>query len=147
VKVRWMIALCVFALTVEAGAQELADPGTAAAIRALEKQWTVGQSHNDNRALDMIFDNALVYIEYGHLVSKGEYLSRVKEEASRLDQITIGPMTVRTFGNTSIVVGSYTEIQRKSGKSILRRWTFVDTWVFKNKLWVLVAAGAAPVVK
>lgn len=146
-KVRWMIALCVFALTVKTGAQDLADPGTAAAIRALEKQWTVGQSRNDNRALDMIFDNALVYIEYGHLMSKGEYLSRVKEQAPTSDQITMGPMSVRTFGNTSIVVGSYTEIQRKGGKSILRRWTFVDTWVFKNKVWVLVAAGAAPMAK
>ena len=47
-------------------------------IRALEKQWTVGQSRNDNRALDMIFDNALIYVEYGRLVTKGEYLARIK---------------------------------------------------------------------
>jgi hypothetical protein len=147
VKLRWIVVPCVFACALRTGAQNLADTGTSAGIRALEKQWTVGQSRNDNRALNMIFDNALVYIEYGHLMSKGEYLSRVKEQAPTLDQITMGPMSVRTFGNTSIVVGSYTEIQRKGGKSILQRWTFVDTWVFKSKVWVLVAAGAAPVAK
>jgi uncharacterized protein DUF4440 len=37
--------------------------GTAAAIRALEHEWVEGQSRNDNHALNLIFDNSLVYIE------------------------------------------------------------------------------------
>jgi|SRR3954470_12346115 hypothetical protein len=127
--------------------QEASDNGTAAAIRALERQWTVGQARNDDRALDLIFDNALVYVEYGHLVTKGEYLSRIKEQRSELDQITMGPMNVRTFENTCIVVGSYTEAQLKGRGSTLQRWNFVDTWVYKKNGWVLVAAGAAPVLK
>ena len=101
-----LIAACILSLA--AWAQESSDPGTAAVIRALEKQWTVGQARNDNRALDMIFDNALVYVEYGRVVSKGEYLSRIKAQPTNLDQISMEPMTVRTFGNTAIVVGSYT---------------------------------------
>src|SRR5947208_2766017 len=98
--------IAVSILWVAAWAQE-SDPGTAAAIRALEKQWTVGQARNDNRALDMIFDNALVYVEYGRLVSKGEYLSRIKDQTANLDQISMEPMSVRTFGDTAIVVGTY----------------------------------------
>jgi|SRR5690349_8019494 hypothetical protein len=139
--------IAVSILWVAAWAQESSDPGTAAAIRALEKQWTVGQARNDNRALDMIFDNALVYVEYGRLVSKGEYLSRIKAQPTNLDQISMEPMTVRTFGNTAIVVGSYKESHLDRGTRTLQQWRFVDTWVYKQKGWVLVAAAAAPVAK
>lgn len=139
--------IAVSILSVAGWGQELSDPGTAAVIRALEKQWTVGQARNDNRALDMIFDNALVYVEYGRLVSKGEYLSRIKAQPTNLDQISIEPMTVRTFGNTAVVIGSYTESHIDHGKRTLQQWRFVDTWVYKKKGWVLVAAAAAPVAK
>jgi hypothetical protein len=140
-----LIAFCI--LSVAACGQESSDPGTAAVIRALEKQWTVGQARKDNRALDMIFDNGLIYVEYGGLVSKGEYLARIKAQPADLDQISLEPMTVRTFGNTAIVVGSYTESHIDRGKPSLQQWKFVDTWVYKNKGWVLVAAAAAPVGK
>ena len=143
--VRLVLAVCI--LSVAAWGQGAPDPGTAAAIRALEKQWTVGQARNDNRALDMIFDNALIYVEYGRLVSKGEYLARIKAQATNLYQISMEPMTVRTFGNTAIVLGSYTESHIDRGARTLQQWKFVDTWVYKQKGWVLVAAAAAPVAK
>jgi hypothetical protein len=139
--------IAVSVLSVAAWGQASSDPGTAAAIRALEKQWTVGQARNDNRALDMIFDNGLVYVEYGRLVSKGEYLSRIKAQPTNLDQISMEPMSVRTFGDTAIVVGTYTESQVIRGKRTMQQWRFVDTWVYKKKGWVLVAAAAAPVAK
>ena len=134
-----VIANCIWA-------QDASDPGTAASIRALEKQWTVGQSRNDNRALDLIFDNALVYVEYGRLVTKGEYLGRIKSVSPDVDQIAMESMTIRTFGTTAVVVGSYVEKQRdQEKKRTIQRWKFVDTWVYKKNGWVLVAAAAAPV--
>jgi len=51
-------------------AQE-ADGNIATTIRALEREWVDGQSGNNNRALDLIFDKAFVYVEYGQLVTKG----------------------------------------------------------------------------
>ena len=92
--------------------------------------------------LNLIFDNALVYVEYGQLVTKGDYLARVKQEAP---QIAMEAMTVRQFGNTAIVIGAYREWQAKSGQRELRRWRFIDTCVRKKEGWVLVAAAAAPV--
>ena len=41
-------------------------------------------------------------------------------------------MTVRTVENTPIVVGTYRETDVKGGKSLLKRWRFVDTWVNKK---------------
>ncbi len=133
--------ICAVALQV--AAQE-SNAGTAAAIRALEKQWLIAQAHNDNRALDLIFDNALVYVEYGDLVSKGEYLNRIRAEAPNLSQVEMGPSTVHLFGNTAIVVGSYSEKRLGSPRHV-KRWRFIDTWVYKKNGWMLVAAGATPV--
>ncbi|HZQ95806.1 MAG TPA: nuclear transport factor 2 family protein [Candidatus Sulfotelmatobacter sp.] len=139
------LMLLVMALDIAAPAQDMADPGTVAVIRELEKQWTTGHASNDNRSLALIFDNALVYLEYGHLVSKGEYLSRIKTQASSLDRITMESSDVRLRGRTALVVGIYRETQVRSGKSTVRRWRFVDTWVYKTSGWVLIAAGAAPI--
>ncbi len=142
----WMIIISAMSLLVYG--QKASDPSTVATIRALEHEWTEGQAHNDNRALDLIFDNALVYVEYGRLVSKGDYLARIKTEAIESDQIVMESMTVWTFGRTSIVVGTYSEKEKdlKRRTAARKRWRFVDTWVYKKNGWVLVAAGAAPVL-
>lgn len=138
--------ISLFAFVPLTASQQVMQEGTEITIRALEREWTVGQSRNDNRALDLLFDNALVYVEYGKLISKGEYLSRIRQYAPELDQIEMGPMNVHVFGSTAIVVGTYVEKQVQSSRSQVKRWRFIDTWVYKKNGWVLVAAGAAPVV-
>jgi len=142
---RCVILVCATALS--ASGQQWSGEGTAAGIRALEQAWTVGQSRNDSHALDLIFDNSLVYVEYGKLVTKGEYLSRIKHQGPQVDQIVMGTMTVRTFASTAIVVGTYSE-KRASNKTLeLKRWRFIDTWVYKKGGWVLVAAAAVPLTR
>jgi len=136
------LLVCTMALPLPG--QQVEESGTAAAIRALEHAWVEGQSRNDNGALDLIFDNSLIYIEYGQLVSKGDYLSRIKRAGPQLSQIIMESMTVRTFGNTAIVVGTYREKDVPGAKPALRRWRFIDTWVYKKSRWVLVAAAATP---
>jgi hypothetical protein len=140
------ILILVFAAALAPAAQPAGDGGTVATIRRLEREWAEAQGRNDNRALDLIFDNALVYVEYGKLVSKGDYLSRIREEAPGIDQVEMDPMTVRTFGSTAIVVGTYRERRVRAGQVVLKRWHFVDTWVYKKNGWVLVAAAAAPIL-
>jgi ketosteroid isomerase-like protein len=130
-----------------APAQEVVEEGTPSTIRALEHAWVDGQSRNDNRALDLIFDNALVYIEYGKVLTKGEYLSRVRTAGPHPQQIVMERMNVRLFGDTAIVIGIYREKGAATGTTHLQRWRFVDTWVNKQGNWKLVAAASAPVAK
>ena len=121
--------------------------GDAAAIRALERQWTTGESRNDIRSLDLLFDNALVYMEYGKLVTKGEYLYRIKQAGPELNQIVAEPVTIRMMGSTAIAVGAYREKEAKKGQSGSKHWRFIDIWVYKKNRWVLVAAAATPASK
>ena len=141
---RWLlILLCAASLYVFA--QDSNEGSASSAIRALEREWVAAQSRNDNRALDTIFDNELVYLEYGKLVTKGEYLSRIRGANPQLDEITMEPMKVLQFGDTAIVVGAFREKRMKGGTPSLTRWRFLDTWVYKKSKWVLVAAAATPV--
>jgi hypothetical protein len=141
-----LLLVLVCATSLSGSAQETGD-SDATAVRALEGEWVRAQSHNDNRALDLLFDNALVYIEYGQLVTKGDYLLRVRSAKPQLAQVVPEAMTVRTMENTAIVVGTYRETDVKNGKPSSQRWRFVDTWVKKKGSWTLVAAGAVPISK
>jgi Domain of unknown function (DUF4440) len=127
--------------------QQEPDSNTATVLRKLEHDWVEGQSRNDNNALDLMFDNALVYIEYGRLVTKGEYLSRIKAAHAGPAGIVMEAMTVRTFGATATVVGTYRDKGLNNGKAPPKRWRFIDTWVNRQGRWMLVSAAAAPLSK
>ena len=96
-----LLLVMVCAISWSAPAQEADEGGKGTIIRALERAWLYAQSHNDNHALNQIFDNSLVYIEYGRLLSKSEYLARVRTEDPHLEQITMEPMIVRASGTTA----------------------------------------------
>jgi len=72
-------------------------------------------------------------------VTKADYLLRIKHQEPSTDEIVIEPITVRVFGSTAIVAGSYRETQRKAGTHTVTRWRFVDTWAYKKYGWVLNA--------
>lgn len=113
-------------------------------IRALEHAWFEEEARSDNRALNQIFDNGLVYIENGKSLTKGEYLAEIRSAGPHPEQVVMETMRVQIFGSAAIVVGSYREKNGNDGKSQVRRWRFVDTWVKKKGSWMLVAAAAAP---
>ena len=146
-KIPGVLLILVCATSMLPGQQSSADRGTEITIRALEHEWLDAQSSNNNRALDLIFDNGLVYVEYGRLVTKGEYLSRIKATRPQPNQIVMEPITVWTFSNMAVVIGTYREKEIKGGQLAVKRWRYIDTWVFKKNGWVLVAAAAAPVSK
>ena len=139
-----LLLIVVSALSGSVSSQERSRSSAASVIRDLEREWTVAESRNDNRALDVIFDNALVYIASGKLVTKGDYLERIHEGNSSVRKVVMEPMAVHMFGNTAIVVGTYLEKDMVNGRPLLRNWRFLDTWVCKKSGWVLVATAAAP---
>src|SRR5438045_4925298 len=92
-----LLMIAVSTISAMVSAQAVSDPGTVAVISALEHEWTEAQSSNNDRALDLIFDNSLIYVEYGRLVTKGAYLARIKTEASKVDQVVTESFQVHTF--------------------------------------------------
>jgi uncharacterized protein DUF4440 len=83
-------------------------------------------------------------VEYGRLVTKADYLLRIKHQDASTDEIVMEPIIVRVFGKTAIVTGSYRETQRQGGMRKFTRWRFIDTWAYREHGWVLIAAGSTP---
>jgi ketosteroid isomerase-like protein len=144
-KVRVYIAFLTCA-SLFAAAQTYGDSAARSNILALEYVWDQAQESRDVRALSAIFDNALVFVDYdGRILTKTEYLERVKSDSSHMEQIVTESMSVLVLGNTAIVVGTYRAKGIENGKPYLRRRRFVDTWMLMGERWVCVAAEATPI--
>jgi len=112
-------------------------------LLALEHAWNQAEAFKDLKALDDLFDNALVYVDPdGTLLTKAEFLSRVK--SASLQQVVTQSMVVKLFGNTAIVTGTYRATEFIRGKTVVVQGRFVDTWVYKDSTWVCVAAQSTP---
>jgi hypothetical protein len=136
--------LIVFGLaTAPLSAQSDDESGGRTKVLALEHAWNQAEAFKDLKALDTLFDNALLYVDFdGTLMTKAEFLSRVKSE--HLQQVITQSMNVQMFGSTAIVTGTYQTTEIIHGKPLVRRGRFLDTWVYKNSNWTCVAAGATP---
>ena len=120
------------------------ESGGAAKVRVLEHRRAEAEVRKDNIALDAIFDNALVMIEDdGTLLSKAEYLSRIRLAGTAALEISVESMTVRSFGPGAVIVdGTYRDKWVRDGKVFVQRRRSIDTWVFKAGHWVCIAAAA-----
>jgi len=115
-------------------------------ILALEHAWNQAEAFKDLKALDALFDNDMVYVDFdGTLMTKAAFLARVK--STHLEQVVTESMTVQVFNTTAIVSGTYRSNEFKNGKRIQRRGRFVDTWVYKDSMWICVAAQATPILQ
>ncbi|HEV3307760.1 MAG TPA: nuclear transport factor 2 family protein [Candidatus Sulfotelmatobacter sp.] len=131
-----------------APAQNSDGSGSRSSILALEHAWDQAQENGDVKALAAIFDNALIYVDYdGKLLTKAEYMARVKANNTHIHQIVAEEMSVQMFGDTAIVVGTYRAKGIENGKPYLRRGRFTDTWILKGSNWICIAAETTPILR
>jgi ketosteroid isomerase-like protein len=127
--------------------QSAGDSGDKQKIIALEHAWDQALSGSDIKALSSIFDSTLIYVDYdGTLLTKAEYLLRVSENGSHVQQFVTEEMDVQMFGATAVVVGTYREKGVAKGKAYTRRGRFIDIWVLQGKNWICVASSATPIL-
>jgi ketosteroid isomerase-like protein len=145
VRISVYIAILACAASLAAVGQN-ADLGAKSKILALEYAWDQAQERGDIKALSAIFDNSLMSVDYdGQVLTKTEYLARVRSDSSHLQQIVTESMNVQMFGTTAIVVGTYRAKGVENGKPYLRRRRFIDTWILVDGQWVCVAAEATTI--
>jgi ketosteroid isomerase-like protein len=129
-----------------AAAQDADVAGARSNIIALEHAWDQAQERGDFKALAAIFDNALIFVDYdGKVLTKAQYLERVKSNNTHMQQIVAEQMNVQMFGQTAIVVGTYRVKGVENGSPYLRRGRFTDTWVLMGGHWICVAASTTPI--
>lgn len=142
------LAIVVVCSTLEfCAAQAKDDAAGRSNILALEHAWDQAQERGDAKALASIFDDALIYVDFdGKLLTKAEYMARVKANNTHMQQIVAEEMSVQMFGNAAIVVGTYRVKGIESGKPYVKRGRFTDTWVLRGTNWICVAAETTPIL-
>ncbi len=122
-------------------AQETAADSVASKLVAMENLWNQASKSKDLKVLDQILDEAFVYVDFdGRLMTKAEVLTDVK--ASTMDQVVAESMVTHLHGGTAVITGIFRMRGIKDGKPFQKRGRFVDTWVFKNGVWVCVVSQA-----
>jgi ketosteroid isomerase-like protein len=110
-------------------------------VLALEHAWNQAEQHKDNKALDLLLDNSLVYTDYdGTLKTKADFLAGMKVATLHPEEQVTESMSGREFGDTVVMTGIYRVKGVSKGKPYLRRGRFTDTWVYRKGNWVCVAS-------
>jgi ketosteroid isomerase-like protein len=129
-----LIALLVCAGVPASYAQQ--DPNSdASRIIAMEHVWAQAYIAKDPKALGRILDDAFICVSSdGKQLNKAQVMADVKSSTAL--QILTESMAVHLHGDTAIVSGSFRTKGLEHGKPFERRERFVDTWLYKNGLWV-----------
>jgi ketosteroid isomerase-like protein len=137
----------VLVLCVSAQAQPAQEDQSAASkILAVENVWNQAEAKGDIKALSLIFDESLVYVdEDGTLLTKRQFLAGISTAASRPILLVTPTMNVQIYGETAIVTGTYRLAGTERGKPFQRIGRFTDVWVYRNHGWQCVAAQATPI--
>lgn len=119
---------------------------TRTRLLALQHAWSQAERFGDLKALDLLLDEDLVYVDFdGNLMAKAAFLARMK--ATHLQKAVSELMTVEVFDDTAIVNGTYRSDEFNNGKIVRRRERFTNTWVYKRSTWVCIAAQSTPILR
>ena len=140
----WIILMCAgMAL-----AQKSAASGNGAEkeLKQIENAWTDAQKTRNVDALrDILADDWVGLGWDGEMSDKAKALSDLKSPGNSLNNIEMGPMKVRIFGNTAVVTGSNTEKSMEHGKDSSGRYIWTDVFVKQKGTWRAVASQSAKV--
>ncbi len=106
-------------------------------IISSEKQWLPTNPHEFDVIRRILADDFVGLID-GHIYTKVDALSSAKHDPGNVASEHVDYVTVRFHGMTAIAQGQAI-ITQKNGQRVRNR--FVDTWVFENRTWQIVAAA------
>ena len=133
-----MLVALLASVVTSAGYAQDADSDVEAKILATEHMWGQAYVSKDPKALERILDDAFVNVDSdGILQTKAEVVAEVR--TSTVVQFLTESMVVHLHGNTALVTGIFQLKGVDRGKPYAQRERFVDTWFYKNGLWVSIA--------
>lgn len=109
-------------------------------ILALESAWNQAEIHHDaNAAASIMADTFISVDHHGTLMSKSEYLTELKDESFKPEEISNSQTSVYLYGDTAIVTSAYRTKGTDGGKPFVHRGRFTDTWIKRDGKWHCIA--------
>ncbi len=106
-------------------------------IISSERQWLPTDPNEFDVIERVLADNFIGLID-GRIYTKPDALSSAKHEPVSVTSEHIDYVKVRFHGMTAIAQGQAT-VTQKNGRKVRNR--YIDTWVFENQTWRIVAAA------
>ena len=138
------------AQTKAADAKKTAASANAASdeLKQIENDWVdASKTKNAEKLGDILADSWVALGWDGQRTDKTKALAEMKTPGNSLDNIEMGPMTVRIFGNTAVVTGSDTEKSMENGKDTSGKYVWTDVFVKQNGKWRAVASQSTKLPK
>lgn len=145
---RLTTAIVTLGLAAMANAQKPAasDSSVAEQLKQIENDWSAAQKARDIKKLGEILADQWVGIgPDGKTSDKAKALEDVKAPGNSLDSYEMGPMEVRVFGNTAIVIGSDTEKSKDSGKDTSGKYVWTDVFIKQAGKWKAISSHSTKV--
>lgn len=143
--VLWLLTIPTYAVCADGSANREAD--IASALSTLEHLKFDAQQARNISALDAMLDDGLMWVDSdGALFTKAAYLEKLHSADPGPLRIAPESMNFKIFDHLVVVVGIYDEKGIKAGRPYSQRCRFIDTWVFKNRKWILIGATATSTI-
>jgi ketosteroid isomerase-like protein len=113
-------------------------------LKQIEKSWSDAQMTRNVDALRDILATDWVGVGWdGAMSDTSSALADLKAPGNSLQNIEMGPMTVRIFGNTAVVTGTDVEKSTEHGKDSSGKYIWTDVFVKQKGKWKAVASQSA----
>ena len=110
-------------------------------LMQMEREWAEAPVKRDAAALDRIIADDWICITWdGETVRKAQVIEDAKSGANTAQSQTLGPMTVRVFGDTAVVTGSISGKSQYQGRDMSGHYLWTDVFVKRNGSWQAVAS-------
>ena len=108
---------------------------------AVETRWVTALQKADTNALDAILAGDYTDSdEDGGRTNKAGGPRRAEERDLKIQSITLGPLTVHVYGDTTVAIGSADQKGTFKGQPIASHIFFTDTCVKQGGQWRAVAS-------
>jgi ketosteroid isomerase-like protein len=115
-------------------------------LKQMENDWVAAQKAKDSDKLGAILADSWQGLNWeGKTMDKAKALADLKATGNTLDNIEMGAMKVRVFGNTAVVTGSDTEKSMEKGKDTSGKYVWTDVFVKQNGKWQAVSSQSTKV--
>jgi len=115
-------------------------------IRKMEEKWAAAAAKKDAAPLEaMLADDYSLTSPDGKLVSKSDFVDRIKDGTFVIDSLDYSDLKVRVWDQTAVVTGRLTLKAKWADTDIGGQYAFTDTFIHRDNKWLEVAGQVTKV--
>jgi hypothetical protein len=111
------------------------------AFQQLENRWSEAIGKRDQCALELVLSSELVDVsETGNVRTRNQQIGMLYQKGGEPHSLDQRVLNVRIFGNLAVVVGTYSELRRIHGKTVVGNGMFTHVYQNARGNWLCIHA-------